>query len=77
MSPLFQKLVAFSRDHSLVAVGISNNQVSVRRYPSLQPAFNAIHLPGLGSGDLYDIDFDESGKFVRPRLSPSGLAVEG
>lgn len=90
-----QKLVSFSRDGSLVAVGISNNQVrpapalpprararltltsrlptrqvSIHSYPSLEPAFNMVHFPGFAAGDVYDVDFDESGKFVRAFLVP-------
>lgn len=39
-------------------------QVAVLSYPSLEPAFSNIIFDGLRSESVYDVDFDDSGKFV-------------
>lgn len=38
--------------------------MAVLSYPSLEPAFSNIIFDGLRSESVYDVDFDDSGKFV-------------
>ncbi|CED85158.1 Prolactin regulatory element-binding protein/Protein transport protein SEC12p [Phaffia rhodozyma] len=57
----YQKLTAFSRNGSLLAVGTSHNQVSILSFPSLEPAYERLSFDRVGFGDVYDLDFSDDG----------------
>ncbi|KAG8952181.1 hypothetical protein FRC03_012227 [Tulasnella sp. 419] len=52
----YQKVTTFSPLYDLLAVGSTNNQVSLLSYPSLSPAAPPFDIPKDG-GDLFDLDF--------------------
>lgn len=60
-------MTAFSRSTpTLVAIGSTNAQLSLLRYPSLEDVFPPIMYD---EGDeIYDTDFNDDGDMVRSRL---------
>ncbi|KAG9014942.1 hypothetical protein FRB94_007014 [Tulasnella sp. JGI-2019a] len=52
----YQKVTTFSPSGELLAVGCTDNQISVLAFPSLSPIAEPFRIPKNG-GDVYDIDF--------------------
>jgi len=52
----YQKVTTFSESNRILAVGCTNNQVSLLAYPTLAPISDAFDVPKSG-GDVFDIDF--------------------
>jgi len=58
---VYQKITTFSKDESLLAIGSSVGQLSLRSYPTLErilPDFD------FGSDEMFDADFNEDGSLV-------------
>ncbi|WFD02415.1 hypothetical protein MOBT1_001097 [Malassezia obtusa] len=56
----YQKTACFSPDGSLLAVGSSNGEVQLHRYPSMEPVWTHPYVLARGE-EVYDTDFSHDG----------------
>ncbi|GAA93784.1 uncharacterized protein L969DRAFT_92296 [Mixia osmundae IAM 14324] len=57
----YQKATSFAPDGSMLAIGNTNDQFSIYRYPSLSKVFRCYHFDGQ---EVIDADFSEDGKLA-------------
>ncbi|KDQ21055.1 hypothetical protein BOTBODRAFT_27067 [Botryobasidium botryosum FD-172 SS1] len=67
----YQRVTSFSRDQQLLAVGSTDNEISLLSYPDLAPVSKPFTIP---AGELYDADFTESNLLV---VGTEGLYLLG
>ncbi|CAG8528893.1 3303_t:CDS:10 [Paraglomus occultum] len=67
----YLKVIRFSRDGKLLALGGTDSKLTVYKYPSLAPAFPPINY---NKEEIYDLDFSSDGKQITA-LSEKNLGV--
>lgn len=77
----YQRVTAFSRSPStsttsttpLIGIGSTNSQFSLVTLPSLKEVFEPVYFDE--KDEVFDVDFNDEGHWVRPTSCPSPLAA--